>query len=511
MKQVALLLLLQLIPVPILATKRESEPLVVTGGQVDLPVAPHLVVGFRREERSWVQVPIQIDERHEVDWDAVKQVDCRVHLRELTELLYSDPNTYAGPDPDPTFDEDDELVFMFRDIGIYPFADETGQYPNGVHPDSVRELQISDPDHPSQITGYLYLFEATEGTECPSSGCLESSAGEVRVKYNFTLTRRDEETGSNAYKDVYAFDNRGNGGGGNPEDSTVETLFYSRHWCENWLSDQLSFATGDDFLLLQDFQFLPSNCGRHVGTFRKSRTGFITNKSGPLRAIRSWVGANSGTLTQRDSLMYEAREDHVTHLRVHAIPGVMEYALFQPDVPLTWYNGKNRDGVAMDGVMDDIDTTFSPWQLVTSEWGSYLRSYKVEQDIFPGLGIASAMETFYVDNRTPENITDSGLAIHPGNWHMCCSQHLNETVAWGVSGTRLQEWIPGVPNTDPNRGKPYSDPIPEGQCKQGHDSTVSLLRVHLRQLYLEPGLGASEGEELHSELENPLEVSVFRN
>ena len=44
-----------------------------------------------------------------------------------------------------------------------------------------------------------------------------------------------------------------------------------------------------------------------------------------------------------------------------------------------------------------------------------------------GLGIASAMETFYVDNRlkpkqlwsdlwprTPENITDSGLAIHPG-------------------------------------------------------------------------------------------------
>ena len=47
-----------------------------------------------------------------------------------------------------------------------------------------------------------------------------------------------------------------------------------------------------------------------------------------------------------------------------------------------------------------------------------------------GLGIASAMETFYVDNRlktkqlwsdlwprTPENITDSGLAIHPGKVH----------------------------------------------------------------------------------------------
>ena len=42
------------------------------------------------------------------------QGDCRVHLRELTSLLYSDPETYAGPDPDPTFDLDDELVFMFR-------------------------------------------------------------------------------------------------------------------------------------------------------------------------------------------------------------------------------------------------------------------------------------------------------------------------------------------------------------------------------------------------------------
>jgi hypothetical protein len=149
------------------------------------------------------------------------------------------------------------------------------------------------------------------------------------VRYNFTLTKRDGE-GSNAYKDVYALDNRGGrcrdgavshcsavqcgevhwpggNGGGNPEDTSVETAWYRRHWRENWLSDSLTFSSGENILLLQDFQFKPSNCGRHVGTFRKSRTAFIANKSGPLRAVRSWVGANSGTLTQRDSLMYEAR------------------------------------------------------------------------------------------------------------------------------------------------------------------------------------------------------------
>ena len=31
-----------------------------------------------------------------------------------------------------------------------------------------------------------------------------------------------------------------------------------------------------------------------------------------------------------------------------------------------------------------------------------------------------------------------------------------------------------------------------------------------RQLFLEPGMGASEGEEFHSDLENPLAVSVNR-
>ena len=71
--------------------------------------------------------------------------------------------------------------------------------------------------------GYLYLFSALAGSSCPASGCLQSSAGEVRVDYNFTLTRwrlalcalwcsclvpRRDEAGSNAYKDVYTLDNR---------------------------------------------------------------------------------------------------------------------------------------------------------------------------------------------------------------------------------------------------------------------------------------------------------------
>ena len=50
--------------------------------------------------------------------------------------------------------------------------------------------------------------------------------------------------------------------------------------------------------------------------------------------------------------------------------------------------------------------------------------------------------------------------------------------------------------------------IVEG-CPNKKEMFALLSTLNFRQLYLEPGLGASEGEELHSELENPLEVSVF--
>ena len=44
-----------------------------------------------------------------------------------------------------------------------------------------------------------------------------------------------------------------------------------------------------------------------------------------------------GSPIQRDSLMYEGREDLVTHLRVHSIPGVMDFTLFQVSHPLLCY------------------------------------------------------------------------------------------------------------------------------------------------------------------------------
>ena len=88
-------------------------------------------------------------------------------------------------------------------------------------------------------------------------------------------------------------------------------------------------ATGEDILSIQDFQFLLNECGRSTASFMDGQTAFITNKAGPVRAIRSFVGANSGAITQREHILYEQRDDQITYMRVHTLPGVMDYMVYE--------------------------------------------------------------------------------------------------------------------------------------------------------------------------------------
>merc|ERR1719347_495427 len=408
------------------------------------------------------------------------------------ELVYSDENTFTGSDPDPNLDADDEVVFMKRDIGS-KYTDEVFSYPYGTIETQFAELEVQYPDT-NETLGWVYLFV--------SGGDLVQGAGERRINYTFNLIKGD-------YIDNHEFE--GSENGGNPEDTWVETEYYRRQWMENWLSDRIDFGEGtEDILLLEDFQFKPDTCGRNVNTFRHSRTAFVTNKVGALRSIRSWVGANSGTLTQRTVINYEGREDMITYLRVHAIPGIMEYSLFEPGSSLTWFNSENMEGTIIDGNTDEVDTAFSPWQLVAGQEGSYLRSWDVEQDILPeggDLDITDVFNTWYIDNSEPDSVNDNGLAIYP-NWKMCCSTYIGSDVAWGASGVKLASWVPGLPNTDPNRVAPWPDPVPEGACKGGSGDSLNQLTLHRRQLFLPPQQSPEIAQQYHDVLVNPLNIEV---
>ncbi len=71
--------------------------------------------------------------------------------------------------------------------------------------------------------------------------------------------------------------------------------------------------------------YVVGTCGRTEDTFDGADNGegaFVANISGPVRAIRSYIGANSYKYTVATDIFYPNREDSTVELRGHAgLPG----------------------------------------------------------------------------------------------------------------------------------------------------------------------------------------------
>ena len=250
--------------------RRDMDPVVLTGGQVtDLAGSnPGDIVAFRwnTETESWQQVPVQVDERH---------VEYLTKLRDGTgtsgpqALAYSDPSANAGPDPVATFDGNDEVAFMADDTGG-PAPAGTGD-PAGVIATSGVRVTVTDPlaetdGNRGGGVGYVYLFER-------SSGGLSPAAGHDYVDYDFDPADP----------------------AGHAEDSTVSSDYYSTHFSARWTRDALRLGSGPDILDRHRNLFAAGVCGRSEDTFSAGGGGYATNIDGPVRVIRSYLGANSGT------------------------------------------------------------------------------------------------------------------------------------------------------------------------------------------------------------------------
>jgi hypothetical protein len=220
--------------------------------------------------------------------------------------------------------------------------------------------------------------------------------------------------------------------GPNPEDSDFGSAYYAVHFSDRWIRDETNVyagsATGVDILDRHKNMFGPGVCQRTEDTFSNGEGAFFTNKDGCVRAIRSYMGANSGPLTQREHVFYEQREDIVTYLRVHAIPGVMDLWDYSPDASgMTYYNDLNLGGVAVDGSPDSVTAGAITWELVAGQQGSLIHTATVETDI-PSFAYTS----FYSDDATPTYTQCTGDAYE-----------------YATSGV----WIDtGIPNTDPTQG-----------------------------------------------------------
>jgi len=287
---------------------------------------------------------------------------------------------------------------------------------------------------------------------------------------------------------------------------------YERHFAENWYSDgmriTLNETDGESFWGIEDFQFSLDTCGRSIKTFMKSPTGFVSNIAGPLRAIRSWIGANSGTITQRQVVMYENREDSTTFYRVHPTPGIMLYSNFKAGSQLKYYNSKNTQGFNIDGKMDsqemEFDNGFAQWDMVTGNSGTYFRAWDTRFSLEGiDLPIEELVEMWYYDDDSPIGTGDRGAPEFQNGWSMCSALVNDQNIAWGTAGFKSMDWLPGIPNTDPLRTVSEDDLPPEA-CSVGKNADLSYLVATGKQYYLAPDFGAEEAELLSQRALNPM-------
>ncbi len=441
----------------------DTEAVTLDGIQVPnlLHVMPSAVAAFRWTDTGFVEVPVQIDPREVRPFsDAMSPDDPRRGLATaVTTSFYTDSNaapgdgtTFVGADSDPSFDADDELVVLARDFGgVAPAI----RAPDGVNAASRTELHASIGASAGR-DGYLYLFTRSGApTAFPPQVTMTaafSSSGDFKTFYRSNAT---DQTGTA----------RGCGGGPwgvvYPESTTIIATAYQRHFAGRWISDELRVRGTTDHPDLLDIgevrpaysllsgdvgatkaSALPSSshaCDRSTTSFSGGPGTIITLRQGPLRAIRSVYGANSGTITERTNLFYPAKEDIYTFLRVHPISGASDGFDLSPEAEgMTYFNEHNQQGLAIDGVPDVYDRTFASWELVTgATQGSVL---SIHRAVLVELGAEStttyAPQTMFLDNGAAPSCVCSG----------------DDDKFLGAHGPQVFSVGHSLPNTDPLRG-----------------------------------------------------------
>ncbi len=466
---------------------RPTDPVVLKGSDVAglLKVKPEKIVGFKWAGK-WKQIPVQVDERHVVSARSLYPASAPSYVNSAVTFdveVYADPKTRSGADEDAAFDADDELAFMGGDAGAK--APGSAAAPAGVAAASAARVVVTDPVGGG--SAYVYLFKAT--------GKADPAAGRDYVEYDFKLTRFGAE---DTLIDDYGFSNSNN-----PEDSTVTTDSYRLHSTDRWNEDEIRItaggAPGTDIL---DREAASAGglggCGRSEYTFSgnwdrgsdNDEGTIVMVKDGPVRAIRSYMGANSGPYVEDDHIYYADREDRTIHVRVHPIPYMYVWTDYNDSaVGMTYRDQKNTGGVAIDGnpdtlvpaTMDDFSDGRYLWQQVSGAQGSVTTMVTA---VTGGLTAADNemfdFGGYYLDDSTPSDVS--------ADKEKQCGGDLK---AYGASGFGID----GVyPNTDPILATPTT---PERQ-----------LAVNRVRYFGGPDQTAAEAETLRARAQKPLSGSA---
>jgi hypothetical protein len=306
------------------------------------------------------------------------------------------------------------------------------------------------------------------------------------VHYTFSLDSGDYKT---TYKMGTSSLSPNNTWGFNPEHSSVVTPDYKQQFGDRWLNNGLSVtvgkATGAN-ILDRTHYYATAGCVRTEDTFdggasNPGEGAFVVNISGPVRAIRSYIGANSYVWTVNTDIFYPDREDTVTELRGHAgLPGYGSSDDYLTGTTGLKYSDAKNTGVVIDGTTDTpapitYTTGATPpplWQMVSGPQGSVVTVRKLDTSI-TGLNVT----TVYQDH----NPASSGSP----------EQCTGDDVAYGSNGENVTSPSFSVPVTDPTLS-----------------ATPASFVLHRYRYFEAPNTSTTTAGAIENQALNPIHTSV---
>ncbi|HEU4481351.1 MAG TPA: hypothetical protein VFS18_05650 [Actinomycetota bacterium] len=370
--------------------------LVVPPEEAQTGVAPETVAAYSWNGESFEEIPVQVDERFPyflanansdfgmysgTDKELSYEWDVESWKKTAGECFSEYPEgAEAKQDPVLTLDDDDEVTFMASDAGPQAPADALGPAGSGG---TRQEIRLVDPRDPASES-FVYLFTTPDGSSFDETNGYvdydrDDNADEWIDRYTFADDDPEKLGTSNT---GYGPNLSGTvcDGTGTPRASedrfprdgvTVSTDTYQWRATGRWMVREMHVTKpgttreyGPDLIDRwkgRAFQQSPDSTISVVG-FEDEQVNWEGNSvllgelAGPVRAIREVWGADSGTNVTKTEIFYRDAIAYRYRVRVHPIPpdGLYTSWDYNHDVAARYYNETKTEGVAIDGVNDDI-------------------------------------------------------------------------------------------------------------------------------------------------------------
>ncbi|HEX9711232.1 MAG TPA: hypothetical protein VGB52_01610 [Actinomycetota bacterium] len=381
------------------------------------------LLGYRWTGEGFEQIPFQVDERFTrylsnnvsgfAFYSTVDQHNTYAFDREGFRFTDNDPDDVCKPrpraerdgsrpatTPDPVvgLDDDDELVFMYRDAAEQ--APPGSTLPDGI--EQAVEIAVTDPSNPEHVA-FAYVMLAVEDGPEPAFGAENSPYIRYQRDAGPTRLGADLFVFSESSYDGYGLAPHGpicDAATGEPivdengdyvirqrrplDTAWITTPRYSFRYEGRWLMTELHVSSdeegdwsyGPDIIdrwKARAFQQDPSSetpcCGyEEEDTNWGGSSILMGERVGPVRTIRETWGADSSTNNARREIFYRDLFVWGDALRVHVIPpldGIYAQWDYNAGMVSTYYNPTVPDGVPIDGQNDEVfgnlDDPCNPW------------------------------------------------------------------------------------------------------------------------------------------------------